>query len=300
MKYIYAAGAILSLATLSGCVSNNIDRRTLSKGAGLLLDTKIQSEYNLKKLIKNTAKAADNSDLQAVNHTNLSNSSDIVFGSGLVSSVAVLSDSGQWVSPGNFTDWGQLGIGLVGALFDTSMKKHPLTYSYFFNTAPNCNTLECNENAFVHYYQDVMNAYVNHLETNFSDKYVVDQVTYETSGLFADLAKARIKFKKPDELSRPNYVTMGVSSLGEVNGDLNIWGNEKPKDRPDTLGFFDLSYVDTSNLLIKISKKHPNILIFRGIDAERMKQGKPCYGGFFIQSGKPIVVDELNCVKLEG
>ncbi|MCU4676188.1 hypothetical protein N7931_11155 [Catenovulum sp. 2E275] len=145
-----------------------------------------------------------------------------------------------------------------------------------------------------------MDLYVERLAINRGDEYLVDKISYETSGLLADHAKARIKFKEPEEIKKHNYTVMSVSNLDEVNSDFNIWGNETPKDRPDMLGFLGLSYIETSDLLLDASEKHPYILIYRGIDSERMKEGKPCYGGFFIRAGKPIVVDELNCVKLAG
>jgi hypothetical protein len=90
---------------------------------------------------------------------------------------------------------------------------------------------------------------------------------------------------------------MSVVKLDEVNDSLGIWGNEKPREMPDAIGFPSMPYVETSNMLIDVSQRHPSVLIYRGIASHFMKENKPCYGGFFIKNGKPIVADELNCVK---
>jgi hypothetical protein len=49
--------------------------------------------------------------------------------------------------------------------------------------------------------------------------------------------------------------------------------------------------------MLEASTKHPEILVYVGIDRERQKNKLPCFGGFFIQSVQTIPVEEIGCMQ---
>ncbi|MDO6488044.1 hypothetical protein Q4503_10060 [Colwellia sp. 6_MG-2023] len=105
-KSIYLSVVILCL---SGCASTP-QFKNLSVGGKLLLDTNIQMSSELKNIILRNkeydAKKASEPVSNEIQHQQNSNfdMTELAFGSGLVSSIAVLSETGSWVSPGNYTD----------------------------------------------------------------------------------------------------------------------------------------------------------------------------------------------------
>jgi hypothetical protein len=175
------------------------------------------------------------------------------------------------------------------------MRHHPLTYTYFFNQDTSCNDVDCHELAIVNFFKDVSDLYINSEFNKGYGKegYPIKDVEVETASFLQDRTSLSYNY----DVSHGTVMVMAVAQLEALNDELGIWGNEKPRKRPDHVGFYHLNYVDLSNMLIEASKKNPTILIYRGIDRQRTKNKKSCYGGFFIQNGKPIVVDELRCVK---
>jgi hypothetical protein len=290
-------GIVLFSAILAGCASTPLPYTELSEGAKLLIDTRIQSEYEIKEILKAVQANKEKAEYQKESVLPANAAIDVVFGSGLVSSAAVLSDTGMWVSPSHFMDWSQLGLATLSFLISTDMKRHPLTYTYFFNVDPNCDELECTENAIAAFFQDMSDEYIKSAFNKGHNGAPIEKVEIAKSNFAINRVTLFYNYAEPAGERDLDWRVMSVARLDEVNEDKFIWGNEEPRGMPDDIGFLDLPYIDESNMLIEVSKRHPTILIYRGIADHFAKEGKPCYGGFFIKQGKPIVVDELNCVK---
>lgn len=291
---------IALICILMGCSSTSEAPLNLSEGAQLLLDTKIQSKYEIKKLIEKRSNDSSNSEYAKESAVQFDTATNVVFGSGLVSSAAVLADSGAWVSPGKFTDWTQLGFAALDFLVSSDMKRHPLTYTYFFNVDPACNALDCTEKALSDFFNDMSDEYIKSDFNKGHEGAPIEKVEVKTSNFALNRVTLFYNYDEPEGKRDLDWKVMSVPQLDEVNENMFIWGNEDPRSMPDTIGFLGLPYIETSNMLLNVSKRHPTILIYRGIAHHFAREGKPCYGGFFIKNGKPIVVDELNCVKFVG
>ncbi|WMS95107.1 hypothetical protein RB215_03330 [Pseudoalteromonas sp. HL-AS2] len=291
---------LLFLSTLAGCSSTSDQPLTLSAGGQLLLETKIQSNNEIKKLLEKSTKDLPNNEYSKELVAQLDTTTNVVFGSGLVSSAAVLAESGAWVSPGNFTNWGQLGFSAMSFLVSKDMKRHPLTYTYFFNKDPKCDDLKCTEKALSSFFKDMSDEYIKSSFNKGHNGAPIEKVEIKTSNFILDRVTLFYNYDEPEGKRDLDWTVMSVPKLDEINEEQFIWGNKDPRSMPDTIGFLDLPYIEASNMLINVSKRHPTILIYRGISHYFAKEGKPCYGGFFIKNGKPIVVDELNCVKFVG
>ncbi len=297
MRKVWLTGAILISTLLPGCGSTP-EPMVLSKGGQLLLETKIQSEREIRKLLENIKEQnANPQNVVQKRSFDMDGMTDVVFGSGLVSSMAVLSDTGQWVSAGSFTNWSQLGLGLVTWLASSDMTRHPLTYTYFFNQDANCDDLECTEDAIAAYFKDVSDVY---FATVQGAQYEADEVNILRSNFILDRVTLEHNYKVPEGERDGDWKIMSVVKLDKVNKKMHLWGNYNPREMPDHVGFRNMNYIDTSNMLIEVSKRHPTVLIYRGIDTGAAKQNRPCYGGYFIKNGEPIVVEELKCVKMAG
>lgn len=295
LKNLLCLGFVI---VLLGCSATSNPPLNLSEGAQLLLDTKIQTQHEIKKLLETRSSNSTNQTYAEESAVQLDTATDVVFGSGLVSAAAVLADTGIWVSPGVYTDWSQLGFAALDFLISTDMTRHPLTYTYFFNVDEKCNDLECTEKAFSNFFSDMSDVYIKSEFNKGHDGAPIEKVEIKTSNFAIDRVTLFYNYDVPEGKRDLDWQVMSVVKLDKVNKNLFIWGNEDPRSMPDTIGFLNLPYIETSNMLIDVSKRHPTILVYRGIAHHFAKEGKPCYGGFFIQNGKPIVVEELNCVKL--
>jgi len=128
-------------------------------------------------------------------------------------------------------------------------------------------------------------------------QYVIETADILRSNWAIDRVKLEHNFQVKEGERDLDWRIMLVTGMKALNEDMSIWGNYKSREIPDHVGFRGMNFVDTSEMMIEVSKRHPSILVYRGIDSSRAKNNQVCYGGYFIQNGEPIVVEELNCLK---
>lgn len=281
------------LATLlSGCATTD-QTIGLSTGGKLLVNTKISSANHLNKFSEAQTKAAS---LNTQTNSTLLNT-DLIFGSGLVGSAAFFAKNGVWVNPGNFLDKASLGFFAADFLLGKGMRHHPWTYTYFFNQSDKCNARACVENNLEAFSRDIMASYLTHPSARFQESSVKEVEYARSSFLAGDRFTVYGSFTDPTAERNPRWRLIHVPNLDRLTTTpKSLWGNVQPTEYQDGIGLPGLNYEQTVELMLQASVNHPEILVYIGIGRERQKNSLSCFGGFFIQSGKTIPVEEIGCM----
>lgn len=292
LKKDFALSAILAVI-LTGCASTD-HTSNFSTGGKLLINTKISSASDLKHYAEAQTKAASIS--QQTNSTLVN--SNLLFGSGLVGSTVFFAENGVWLNPSNFLDKASLGMFAADFLMGTGMRHHPWTYTYFFNQSTTCDSRDCVEDNFEAFAKDVITAYLKHPSGRYKES-SVKEIEYARSNILIDRFTVFGSFHDPKLERNPKWRLIHVSNLDRVSSSPTpLWGNAHTSEYQDKIGLPGLNYEETVALMLEASSKHPEVLVYVGIDRERHKNNLPCFGGFFIQSGQTIPVEEIGCMQL--
>lgn len=257
----------------------------LSEGGHLLLETKILTQRELSEIIAINKKSKDKMNISTEDTSGSAfTEPNFLIGSGLVSSSVMYLKSGEYFSPSNFLDKNLLGSWFIDSLLDaSSMIRHPTFYDFIF--VKNCPGMDC----------------VVKKLSSFGKELMIEVLEHPSS-LVKDLTKADIRVKLPNFIASGTQVELAhYRSYARLyfTDELRkgLWGNKKPREYPDSIyvGVEDL--FTANDLLVEVSQRHPDIIIYKGVSYSRIKSGMPCFGGFFVQNGKTIPVDELKCVK---
>lgn len=285
---------VFSMLTF-GCASTD-PTIGLSAGGQLLVHTNISSANTLKNYSEAQTKAAR----EFGQHTNsyLLNS-NLIFGSGLVGSTLFFAENGVWVNPSNFLDKASLGMFAADILLGKGMSHHPWTYTYFFNQSDKCNERDCVEDNLEAFSRDIMVSYFKHPAASYKESSVIEIEYARSNFLAGDRFSVFGNFNDPQEKRNPRWRLIHVPNLDRISViPKSLWGNYEPSEYQDNIGLPGLDYEQTVGLMIEVSNNHPEILVYVGIDRERQKSKSPCFGGFFIQSGQTIPVEEIGCMKI--
>lgn len=287
------AFSVMLAVMVTGCASTD-QTSSFSTGGKLLVNTRISNTYDLNKYVEAQTKAASIS--QETNNPLVN--ADLLFGSGLVGSTVFFAEHGVWLNPGNFLDKASLGLFAADFLLGKGMSHHPWTYTYFFNQSTKCDSRDCVEDNFEAFTKDVMAAYLKHPAGKYKES-SVKKIEYARSNILADRFTVLGSFHEPKEERSPNWSLIHIPNLDRVNSSPTpMWGNIDPSEYQDHIGLPGLNYEQTVRLMLEASSKHPEILVYVGIDRERQKSKLPCFGGFFIQSGQTIPVNEIGCMHI--
>jgi outer membrane murein-binding lipoprotein Lpp len=290
-KTDFTLSAILAVM-LAGCTST-AQISSFSTGGKLLVNSNISSAYDLKNYADAQTKAAS---ISQQTNSSLMNT-DLLFGSGLVGSTVFFAEHGVWLNPSNFLDKASLGFFAADFLLGKGMRHHPWTYTYFFNQSATCDARDCVEDNFEAFTKDVMAGYLKHPAGKYKAS-SVKEIEYARSNILIDRFTVFGSFHDPKLERNPHWSLIHVSNLDRVNSSPTpLWGNADPTEYQDHIGLPGLNYEETVSLMLEASTKHPEILVYVGIDRERQKNKLPCFGGFFIQAGQTIPVDEIGCMQ---
>lgn len=285
-----AFSAMLTMLVTS-CASTD-QTSGFSPGGKLLVNTKISSGYDLNKYKEAQSKAAS---ISQETNSSLANA-DLIFGSGLVGSAAFFAEHGVWVNPSEFFDKASLGMFAADFLLGKGMRHHPWTYTYFFNLSSTCDVRGCVEDNFEAFTKDVIAGYLKHPSGKYKQSNV-KEIEYARSNILADRFTVFGSFNDPEVERTPNWSLIHIPNLDRLSSSPTpLWGNVDPSEYQDHIGLPGLNYEETVGLMVEASSKHPEVLVYVGIDRERQKSKLPCFGGFFIQSGQTIPVEEIGCM----
>lgn len=290
-----ALPALIILILITGCASSSAPKTngSYSTGGELMIKTKISNERTL----KNYSEAQKKSDDIAKQHNNPLLDGDLIFGSGLVGSTVFFVQNGVWLNPGNFLDKASLGMFALNFLSGTGMRHHPWTYTYFFHQSADCNERKCVEDNLEAFSADMMRAYFNHPSARFKESSLMS-LEYARANMLLDRFAVYAQFENPESERNPKWRLLNATNLKRMhNKPTPMWGNVEPTKFQDAIGLPGLNYEQTAELLLDISASHPSILVFIGIDRTRKDNQQPCFGGFFLQEGTILPVEEIGCMK---
>ena len=286
MKILMLFSCVLLIT--SGCTTSPYKRTSttqLSAGGHLLLETKILSHRELLKIIAMNKEYKDTFNISTEDKSRSAFlEPDFLVGSGLVSASVSYLKTGNYVSPSYFLDKNLLTKWALTSLIKSSgMKYHPTFYDFFF--VRNCSDLAC----------------VTQKLSAFGTQLMEETLTHPAFAK-TQLTRKDIDVKTPGLLHSSIRVELGryqsyVRLLFADELRKGLWGNKKPREYFDQFYLAITDPIVSNNLLVNVSSDHPDIIVYQGIKLHLIQQGKPCFGGFFVNRSNTIPVDELYCVK---
>lgn len=282
---------VLMAGVVAGCATApKLDENGLSEGAAMMREFKLASDKELAEL--QMSSDAHQAELQKKGNSGGS-MVDLAIGTGVAESAVTAMTTGGLVSPSKFVDKDFLGFFAADFLSGKGMSKHKWGYNYFFVKGKDCDDRSCANRALKDFYYALVDEYKAFAATQ--PNLVVTEHDFSGSKPFFDGVEGFIVTNKSGK--RDRIKALGVRNFDTLTeeDDVYVWGNVKPGEFQDNVGFIDVNFDQLTAMLVKASKANPSIVMYRQIDLVAIKDGKPCRGGLFVAGGRAVEIPEIGC-----
>ena len=282
---------VLFAGVVSGCATTpKLDESRLSEGASMMREFKLASDKELAEL--QVSSDAHQAELQKKGNSGGS-IVDLAIGTGVAESAVTAMTTGGLVNPSKFIDKDFLGFYAADVLTGKGMRGHKWGYNYFFVKDKGCDDRSCANRALKDFYYALVDEYKAFAATQ-SDL-VVTEHDFSGSKPIFDSVEGFVVTNKSGK--RDRIKALGVRNFDTLSDDddVYIWGNTKPADFQDNVGFIGVDFEKLTSMLERASKASPNVVVFRGIDLNAIKKGEACRGGVFVAGGRLVEIPEIGC-----